>query len=244
MLLQATHRWLANSHPSFHRNPATARNTLRLFEKLHLVTPPRMHTATVGREREKAKCHLVVRVKNSQCGAVSDVNHHRLHFRQLNYTLCQREVSKPQGVFWVWDYVFALENYRFSERGNFWKLICTGSFWSKSLPNPARGEQIKLGPDQKRIQISRTLPGAPALLCQQEHRQRTSRIFLRTGLWTNLTHLLQASSQASANIFTELTRKWKENVFFFPHFIRLSDFLSLTIPLVYGVTCQVCFSAE
>lgn len=87
-----------------------------------------MYTTTVGSECEKIKCHLVVRDKNSLCGAVSDVNHDRLQFRQLNYTLRQRETSKPQGVFWVRDYVFALENYCFSERSNFWKLISTVSF--------------------------------------------------------------------------------------------------------------------
>lgn len=221
MLLQATHHSLANSHLFFHYNLATVSNILRLFEKLRFIMPPRMYTTTMGSECEKIKCHLVVCVKNSLCGPVSDINHKWLHFRQLNYTLCQWEMNKTQGVFRVWDYVFALENYCFSECSNFWKLMCTGPFWGKSLPNPVRGEQIKMLPEQKWIQNSRTLLSAQASLCQQKHRQRISLIFLGSGLWATLTHSLETFSQASINICKELKRKMKRKVlgFFFLHIL-------------------------
>lgn len=231
MLLQATHHSLANSHLFFHYNLATVSNILHLFEKHHLIMPPRMYTTTPGSECEKIKCHFVVCVKNSLCGPVSDVNHEWLHFRQLNYTLCQWEMNKTQGVFRLWDYVFALENYCFSECSNFWKLIRTGPFLGKFLPNPVRGEQIKTLPEQKWIQKSRTLPSAQASLCQQKHRQRTSQIFLRTGLWTSLTRSLETLSQAWINIFEELKRKMKRKSIFFFTFHQTLDLLPFTITL-------------
>lgn len=172
MLLQATHHSLANSHLFFHYSLATASNILHLFEKLHLITPPRMYTTTLGSECEKIKCHLApcvcvcVHVKNSCSGPVSDVHREWLHFRRLNYTLCQWEMSRIQGVFRVWDYVFALENDCFSQCSNFWKLNCTGPFWGKSLPNPVREEQMKMLSEQKWIQNSRSLPSAQVSLLQ------------------------------------------------------------------------------
>lgn len=106
---------------------------------------------------------VCVLVKNSFSGPVSDVHHEWLHFRQLNYTLCQWEMSKIQGVFRVWDYVFALENDCFSQCSNFWKLNCTRPFSGKSLPNLVTGDQMEMLPEQKWIQNSRSLHSAHCL---------------------------------------------------------------------------------
>lgn len=144
---------------------------------------------------------VCVHVKNSCSGPVSDVHREWLHFRQLNYTLCQWEMSRIQGVFCVWDYVFALENDCFSKCSNFWKLNCTGPFGGKSLPNPVREQQMKMLSEQKWIQNSRSLPSAQVSLCQKKHIQRISFIFRRSSLWTTFTRSLETFRQASINVF-------------------------------------------